>query len=349
MPAPVSIVIPSWNGRHLLERFLPSVVEAAAWYAHHDHGAVEILVVDDGSTDGTDVWIGGVANSAPVPIKTVRHVENLGFGAAANRGFADATHPLVWLLNNDIDVSIDGVLALARRFEGAGDELLAAHSKMVDLASHQPVGTGKMCGFARGFLRVHRSFVSRGRATSPFWSAFATGGSAMFRRDLFLALGGFDPLFAPFYLEDVELSYRAWKRGYRVCYEPRSVVRHQFSSTIGAQPAVRIERVSQRNRLLLHWIHLHDAAFLRAHVCWTALLLITRPLSWKLGFVAGFADAVRLLPEARTRRRRERQLAKRSDREVLQVFVDQAAAGGIRSYDDPRELEPDVLAEIWQE
>ena len=63
---------------------------------------------------------------------------------------------------------------------------------------------------------------------------FASGGSTMFRRRQFIELGGFDPIFAPFYYEDVELSFRAWKRGWSVHYEPASTIRHQFSSTIGS-------------------------------------------------------------------------------------------------------------------
>src|SRR4051812_19839669 len=108
---------------------------------------------------------------------------------------------------------------------------------------------------------------------------FATGGSSMFQRDLFLGLGGFDPPFAPFYFEDVELSYRAWKRGLSVRYAPQSVVRHEFSSTIGLLARRRVERISQRNRLLFHWIHLHDPAFWRAHIFWVGVLLLTAPLT----------------------------------------------------------------------
>src|SRR5207249_955437 len=114
-----------------------------------------------------------------------------------------------------------------------------------DFSSGRDVGTGKMGGFARGFLRVHRSYVTRGPQAGPFYSMFASGGSAMFDRRRFLELGGFDPLFAPFYLEDVELSYRAWKRGLTVAYEPRSAVRHQFSSTIASLAGRQVARVAQ--------------------------------------------------------------------------------------------------------
>lgn len=346
MATPVSIVIPTWNGRHLLERFLPSVVAAAAWHAEHHHTPVEVVVVDDGSTDGTAAWLAGVAAAAPVPVRCLRHDRNAGFGAAANRGVDAAAYPLVWLLNNDVEVEREGVAPLARAFGGRDPSLLAVHSRMIDLDSQLPVGTGKMGGFARGFLRVHRSYVTRPGAAGPFYSMFATGGSSMFSRDLFLRLGGFDPLFAPFYLEDVELSYRAWKRGFTVRYEPRSIVRHRFSSTIAPLAGRRVERISQRNRLLMHWIHLHDAALLRAHLRWLGLLLLTGLPTLKFGFLLGLADALARWPEVRRRRARERAAATRTDRDVLQVFAVLDHSGAIRSYGHPNQLSESELSEV---
>jgi GT2 family glycosyltransferase len=252
----------------------------------------------------------------------------------------EAAFPFVWLLNNDVEVDPDAVDVLASAFGDDTDStLLAVHSRMVDLATNREVGTGKMGGFGRGFLRVHRSYVARPSAPGPFWSMFATGGSAMFRRALFLDLGGFDPIFAPFYLEDVELSYRAWKRGFTVRYEPRSVVRHQFSSTIAPLAGNQVERISQRNRLLFHWIHLHDRRFFRAHLFWVAVLVVTAPITLKTGFLRGFVDALQQIRTVRRRRRTERERAVRADRDVLQMFHDLDASGRIRSYDDPKELE----------
>jgi GT2 family glycosyltransferase len=342
----VSIVIPTWNGRPLLERFLPSVIAAAHAHSLRPGALVEVIVVDDGSADGTAEWVEALASRAAVPIRLVRHERNLGFGGAANTGVERAAHPLVWLLNNDVDVESDGILPLASAFTGSNPELFAVHSRMIDLASNQPVGTGKMGGFDRGFLRVHRSFVTLDRSPRPFWSMFATGGSAMFRRALFLELGGFDPIFAPFYMEDVELSYRAWKRGYSVRYEPRSTVRHQFSSTIGPIAGGRVERISQRNRLVFHWIHLHDAGLWRAHLSWLVVLLLTAPITLKFGFLRGFAAACTRAGDVRERRRREKAEAIRSDTDVLRIFANLDASGAIRSYGNPNQLDESTLAEL---
>jgi GT2 family glycosyltransferase len=331
------MVIPTWNGRHLLERFLPSVVTAADSYRRESGGDVEILVVDDGSTDGTDRWIAEASSAAAIPIRFTRLAANGGFARAANRGVGDASHPLVWLLNNDVEVPPDAVDALVRPFAESDARLFAVHSQMIDLETGRRVGTGKTGSFSRGFLRVHRSFLPAPDSTGPYWSMFATGGSAMYRRDVFVELGGFDETFAPFYLEDVELSYRAWKRGWRVRYQPASVVAHQFSSTIGTLGAP-VEWISQRNRLLFHWIHLHDRRFLLAHLCWVALLLASAPVTGKWNFLGGFADALRDWPRVRAKRLAARRQATCSDRDILRVFEDMIAHGTVRPYDTKEEV-----------
>ena len=173
----------------------------------------------------------------------------------------------------------------------------------------------------------------------PFFSMFASGGSAMFDRDAFLSLGGFDPLYAPFYMEDVELSYRAWKRGLTVEYEPRSTVKHRFSSTIGVVAADKVPRVGQRNRLIFHWVHLHDPRFLASHLIWIVVLLLAAPVTLKPHFIGAFFDALKRLPHVRARRREEKLASVRSDRQVLAVFAELVKRPDIRAYDDPAELE----------
>ena len=71
--------------------------------------------------------------------------------------------------------------------------------------------------------------------TEPVYTSDAGGGCAAFRRDRFVALGGFDPLYRPAYYEDVDLSYRAWMRGWRTVFEPGSVIYHREAATMRDQ------------------------------------------------------------------------------------------------------------------
>jgi GT2 family glycosyltransferase len=331
-PRGVSVVIPTWNGRDLLERFLPSVIAAAAGYRNSTGAAVEILVVDDGSRDDSVAWLHERARDADAAIRVVRHEQNLGFGAACNRGVAAARYPYVLLLNNDVALDVDAIARLAARFDTAvafepfdklrAGPLFAVHCHVLDFDTNAEAGVGQIGAFSRGFIRVHESYRAAGAVTAMLPSMFASGGSSMVDRDRFLELGGFDPLFAPFYFEDVELSYRAWKRGLTIAYAPDAIARHRFSSTIGNRRRREIRRISQRNRLFLNWIHLHDIPWTAQHIVSVCVLFVTTPLTFRFDFSRGVIDALRRLPEVRARRRKERELARRTDRDVMSIFSD---------------------------
>jgi len=332
------MVIPSWNGAELLRQFLPSVRAAAERYRQETGSPVEILVVDDASSDGSPELLLGqnfVQDDSPggqasgLGLRFLRNETNLGFNAAANRGFRAANHGLILLLNNDVEVPPDAVATLARHF--ADPQVFAVHGSVVDADTGLQCGAGQLLGFARGFLRVHQGYtVECGQnARGPLLSAFASGGSAMYHRESLLSLGGFDPLLSPAYWEDVELSYRAWKRGYTVLYEPGVTVRHRISSTMGQLARARLERLQQRNRLLYHWVHLHHPGLFAAHLGWVALLALSAPLRLQPRFLSALGDALGCLPGMRRRRREERALAARSDRELLRLFSEFSRQPGI--------------------
>jgi GT2 family glycosyltransferase len=329
MTSGVSIVIPTWNGVRLLEQFLPSVLAAATHYNMELLAPTEIIVVDDGSTDETAAWLReqgfeetreGRA-SARLELRFTINEKNLGFGEACNRGFELAAHPLVFLLNNDVEADVDCIAPLVENFEDAS--VFAAHCRVFEFDSGRECGTGKLGSFSRGFIRVHRSVTfseSRELSRAPLYSMFAGGGSAIFDRQKFLEVGGFETLLSPFYWEDVELSYRAWKRGYSILYEPRSVTRHRISSTIGKLKRRKVRRIEQRNRLIFHWINLHDKRMLASHVARVLLLALTAPIRLEPGFVLSLAAAIRSSRQIRDRRREEMLAARRSDRDVFKFF-----------------------------
>jgi GT2 family glycosyltransferase len=346
MKSGVSIVIPTWNGILLLKRFLPSVILAAASYTRQSSAPVEIIIVDDGSTDETCSWLAGEISNLRFQIsnpelKILKNEKNLGFAKTCNRGVEAASHGLVFLLNNDVEVDTASIAPLVEDFSDA--KVFAAHCRVIELESGEECGTGKVGGFARGFFRVHRSYITRTSydkgSAGPLYSIFAGGGSAMFDREKFLQLGGFDELLSPFYWEDVELSYRAWKRGYTVLYEPRSVARHRVSSTIGKLKRRRVRKIEKRNRLLFHWINLHDNRMLASHIAWVTVLALTAPLRLKPGFLLSLAAAIGLLPEVRKRRIEEKRAAKLNDRDVLRVFKELAARPDVVAYDHREEID----------
>src|SRR6185369_6521498 len=184
--------------------------------------------------------------------------------------------------------------------------------RVFDVESGRECGSGKLGSFSSGFIRVHRSYVTvkegayadgnEFNESAMRYSIFASGGSAMFDRRAFIEIGAFDSLFAPIYWEDVDISYRAWKRGLSIVYEPRSVVHHRVSSTMRTVNQRKIWRLQQRNRLIYHWVNLHDGSLMASHLMWVSLLAFTAPLRLQPGFILSVIDALRRLGQIRRRR-----------------------------------------------
>jgi GT2 family glycosyltransferase len=285
---------------------------------------------------------------SPAPIlRLIRNEANRGFGPACNRGFESACSSLVFLLNNDVEVDVHSIAPLVENFGDAS--VFAAHCRVFDVETARECGSGKLGSFSSGFIRVHRSYVTvpegTGKEGKQFtepsfrYSIFASGGSAMFDRRMFLEIGAFDRLLAPFYWEDVDISYRAWKRGLSVVYEPRSLVHHRVSSTMRTVDQRRIWRMQQRNRLIYHWVNLHDGRLMASHLMWVALLAFTAPLRFQPSFLLSVIAALKRLRQIRKRRLEEKQAARRSDRDVFNVFKSLEKRPDVLAYDDYTELE----------
>ncbi len=318
MSRPASIVIPSWNGRAILERNLPSVRAALAAYP----GGGEAVVVDDGSADSTPDFL---ASAHPWVRALVRAV-NGGFAAAVNDGVREARHDLVVLLNNDMRVEEGFLAPLAAMLEAAPGRFAA-----VPIILNRTFGGDEAvtaCRFRFGL--VETVFPERRARTAgagaPREVLFACGGAAAIDRRLFLDLGGLDPLYAPFYWEDVDLSWRARKRGLAIVQAPGSVVHHEHGATIGARFEERIVRaVYERNRLLFQWKNLTSVRLTASHLLWLGPRLLRAPFG-RADFLRGFAGAARRLPTALAARRRERAAAKLRDESILARFSETSGA-----------------------
>jgi len=305
-----SLVIPNWNGKDLLERFLPSWVEAIA-----GHPGSEVIVVDNGSEDGSAAWI-----RANYPyVRVVALEQNLGFGGGSNAGFRAAHNDIVVLLNSDMRVEPDFLSPLLAGFE---DETVFAVSCQIFLGD--PTKRREETGLTEGWwqdgaLRV--SHRADNAVDQPFPCFYGGGGSCAFDRHKFLALGGFDHLLAPFYLEDTDLGYMAWKRGWKVLYQPSSVVHHEHRGTIGKRfsPAY-INSVLQKNFLLFVWKNIHCWSRLSQHFLFAqagAVLTAWSGNSLTRTSTGGILRAFRQLPAAMGSRWSARQLASIDDSEAF--------------------------------
>jgi GT2 family glycosyltransferase len=259
MTRPVSVVLPALDDPELFEQNLPPLLEELADRATGD----EVLVVDDTGEDRLRAALG-----ARFPaVRVLARGENGGFARALRTGVEAADHELVFAMNPDVRVrrgfldplvaclAEQEVVAVVPRILLGGDEKrieslteLRERGGLVELV--QP---GLQGASARATLRL-----------AP--TAFAVGGACLFRRSEFLAQG-FDALFEPFYWEDVDWGWSAWRRGRRILYQPASVVEHHHRGTIGRRIEQELVRAAiEKNRLLFAWKHLDEPELLRRHL-----------------------------------------------------------------------------------
>jgi GT2 family glycosyltransferase len=245
----VSIVIPNWNGRHLLEKNLPAVVNAKKFTSNN---IKEILVVDDGSVDDSVVFL---KKQYPRLIKLIQHTKNRGFAEAVNTGARLAKGDLICLLNTDVFPEKSFLSSAIKHFEDSTVFAVGLHEK-----SHGP-STGS---FKNGYL-AHAGAPEKASAAFSLW---ASGGSAVFSRSIWWKLGGLDTeLFAPFYWEDVDLGYRAWKHGYKILWEPKALVTHEHEGSINTKSFHKkyMDLIKERNELLFIWKNITSDVLWKKH------------------------------------------------------------------------------------
>jgi len=255
----VSVVITNYNGKNLLEENLPAVVSARE---NPSNKIIEILVVDDASTDKSVSFL----KSDFPGVRVISHRQNRGFAAATNTGVRMAKGKLVCLLNNDVSPSPNFLESVFQIFEKeTGTFGISLHEK----------GYGPAAGFFEGGFVIHRPLPELKKVNKTFW---VSGGSGIFSRDLWVKVGWLDEeLFKPFYWEDVDLSYRALKRGYKLFWAPEARVLHQHEATMSKFSLSYRQRIQERNQLLFIWKNINSRRFLTQHFWGLALRVAKHP------------------------------------------------------------------------
>jgi len=252
----VTIVIPNWNGKELLEKNLPKVLYAAP--------DAEIIVVDDASPDDSNNLLEKKFSS----VKIIKHSANQGFASSCNDGVARASGEAVVLLNLDV---IPQNNFLDKALPHFSDPNVFA------VSFNEPNYSWSKIYWENGFIE-HGLGEKTDKAHISGW---ASGGSAVFKKSIWLLLGGFDMLYKPFYWEDLDLGYRAWKKGYKILWEPESIVHHEHEAIIGKHFTKEfIDYISARNQLLFIWKNVHNPKMLLEHKIYL-LKRLCKPGYWK--------------------------------------------------------------------
>jgi GT2 family glycosyltransferase len=220
----VSVAVLSWNGREHLETCLAALAEQT------DPGvAWEVLVLDNGSSDGTASWL---RRARPPRVRLLESPVNLGFCAGNNRLVAAAGGDAIAFLNNDTRPERDWLAALVDALAAAPPDVAAVSGKIVDWPGERlDFGRGVMTFDGHAFQLDFRRPLAAARVPAAGEELlFACGGNMLVRRSSFLAAGGFDESYFA-YLEDVDLGWRLWSGGERVVFVPGAVVHHRSSAT----------------------------------------------------------------------------------------------------------------------
>ena len=309
----VSVIISSWNGKKLLKENLPSVLRAIK----HSGGNHELIVVDDASSDGSQEF---VKNNYP-QTQLIELKKNKGFGEANNIAVSQSRNDIIVLLNNDMSIKKDYLSFILPHFNNKDVFAVTSRTITEDVFRKKiKTSTFSWAEFRRGFWHDTDNAEVKDRE-GCYLSLTAPGGGAAFDKKKFLSLGGFDQLYYPFYYEDTDLSYRAWKRGWKIIYEPSTVVHHRCSQTItthfGRIPASLIKK---RNYYLFIWKNITDRPLILQHLFFLPFFLLNKLVSGRAAWVKAFFIALKQLKEALARRRIVKKESVFSDRSILNLF-----------------------------
>jgi len=282
----VSIIIPNYNGEALLKKNLPAVLEASKTYGR----PAEIIVVDDASTDKS---VDLITTRFP-SVKLVRQEINKGFADTVHTGIQHAIHEYLILLNSDVRPYPDFIAPLLTHFKNPS---IFAVSPLVCSPDGTPQTVSWNLGIIkRGSIKFRswdmkeaKNRVEKGQTLK---SLFASGGSVALRKTMFKKLGGFLPLYKPFYYEDVDLCTRAWFNGWETLFEPQSRVIHNHEGVIRKHfDARRIRTIRLRNRFFFLWLYLSRKGILASHVPGIAYRLLFRTLQLDMTYLIALAQA----------------------------------------------------------
>lgn len=296
----ISIIIPNYNGQDLLKKNLPKVFEAV--------GGAEIIVVDDASVDASLDVLGSFKEK----IKVIKNEKNLGFSSNVNRGVKNAKGDILILLNTDVIPQKDFLEPLLKHFQD--EKVFAVGCMDKSIEDGRIVLRGRGVGeWKKGFFVHSRGEVNK---TNTLW---VNGGSGAFRKSIWDKLGGFNSLYNPFYWEDIDLSYRAVKSGYKILFEPKSIVIHEHEKGVikSSYSNFKVKTIAYKNQFIFVWKNATDLNLQFLHLFWLPYHFVKALIRGDLDFLVGFCLAFLRLPQVMRSSFREQKYFTKSDQEIV--------------------------------
>ncbi len=307
----ISIIIPNYNGAEILPQNLPLVIKVAEKYQ------AGIIIVDDKSKDNS---VEILKRDFP-QIKLIEKEKNEGFSSTVNLGVKNAQTELVCLLNSDVILTENCLDPLFAHF----DDPLTAGVAMMDISDNEDERFGSLHGrgkfiFHKGFL-LHWQLGDKTELKSGI-TGWVSCGSGMFSRKIWNELGGLDELLNPFYFEDVDYGYRAWKCGFKMYFESRSQVQHihKKGAIKSNYDEKRIKTISYRNQTQFTWKNLSDVDLKLRHYLNLPLNLASAYKNHDQAFLDGFRQAWARRNEIMLKHQELQSKCKLTDHQVIGMF-----------------------------
>lgn len=266
----------------------------------------EIIVVNDDPSESIASFLTDFKD-----IVLIENKKNLGFAPTVNIGINTAKEPYILLLNSDVVLKDDSFKKALSHFQ---DKTIFAVSFAQVEKNGDIVGKNRIY-WKNGFFQH-----SKAQDLDAGINGWAEGGSCLIDTNKFRSLDGFDEIYSPFYWEDIDLSYRAWKAGYQILFDPTVMVQHHHESTIGSFfQKKNIQQTAYRNQLFFIWKNISSFSMLISHIFYLKLFILKSVLKGDVTFVKAYFQALSKLPVILSNRKSIRSI--RSDHEIISKFL----------------------------
>lgn len=314
MTAPLlSINIVSYNTKEITLQCLRSIEKSVStrWLTKEPAEDIEIIVVDNASTDGSAEAIEQMKSDFSLPIRLFRSAENIGFGKGHNKAAAESTGEYLLLLNTDTILLADGLAVFMESFLSTNSPGTPEYNSLVrrqteDYRIHfagpkllnKDLSPQPSCGpyyslpviFGALFLRGDHWGLTRYSPRLAQKVDWVSGACILCKKSDFLELGGFDEnIFM--YMEEIELLHRARKKGMEVWFLPAAQVIH-----LGSASSDKTYPIFQVYRGFLYLYHKHHHVLELRMVQW--LLTLKAHLAMMIGRLLGRGSLVKTYRKA---------------------------------------------------
>lgn len=307
----VDIIIPNYNGSHLIKKNIKSVLTSLDGYEG------KLIIVDDGSflADEHALYelIENMRKSSVRKIEYIKHSSNKGFSSAVNTGVKASSADFVVLLNTDV-VPEENFLETPLKKLRENDRLFAVGCMDKSIENGKTILRGRgVAKWSKGLLQHERGEIDK---SDTFW---VSGGSSVFRREIYNSLNGMDEIYNPFYWEDIDLSFRAQKAGYEILFDSNSVVTHMHEEGSIKKNFKKdtVTFTAYRNQFIFVWKNITDNKFLLSHILFLPAHFFWALRRGDINFFKGFCLALMKLPAIINKRQKQKKYYRVSDKEII--------------------------------